>query len=242
MYRAALIAIIPIALVTTSVIVAAEPPAKPESIPAKIARLEKENRESKEYANSLQKVIDKSQGVIDVQEKLIAALKAKPAQDEKSIEDAPLPPAAAPAPVAEGDFEVDKFDFQWVVWEKAEKRFSINKNQETMQVTIRSDRFGSLIFLTPAEAEAIAPVLAKCDQYYEKLKGDSDKSESVKVGKYDVDFRNSPKYGFSVNLSPSGRLVGDSVSFDRSDAKAVSKLMAKAKSMSAFIDRKIKLN
>jgi prophage DNA circulation protein len=148
----------------------------------------------------------------------------------------PLVSIAADKPADE--FTIEEYDFQWTVAKSGDAKLRVEKTQEATVIRLSNDM--NWLTMVPKDAEAVGAVLAKVDEYWQKMKGsDKDMRESVEASKHVVTFWNSPEYGFSVSVKESGRFAMSSVSLKRDEAKLVAPHMQKAQKMAAFVDRKI---
>ena len=145
------------------------------------------------------------------------------------------PPAKSDAPKPP-EFTIDDWSFTWTVAKPGDAQLRIEKTPDTTLVRV-SKRIRS-VRLTPAEAEAIAPVLAKADDYAARLRGKDDADETVTVGRYSIMFQQSARSGFGLYLSAASGIGG--VALDRGEAKALAAHMLKAKRMAAFLDARIR--
>lgn len=147
-------------------------------------------------------------------------------------------PANANTVGADYDFQIKEFDFEWIVTKSGDAKLLVEKTHETTVIRLRQD-MDSLSIL-PKDAEPIGIALSKADDFWAAMRGsDKDVQESVEVGKYEVTFRHSPQYGFSVWVQESGRYFMSNVSLDREAANLFAPHMQKAQEMATFVDQKI---
>ena len=143
---------------------------------------------------------------------------------------------------AKGEFLIDKFDLEWIIAESGKAKLIVNKTHATTKIIIRSGVFGGdSIWLLPAEAEAVGKALTNVDRYFAKMRNAAkDVSEEVVAGNYEVTFRFSQKYGFSIYVKPTGRFAITTLSLERTQAKLFGPHLQKAKAMAAFLNKKVR--
>jgi hypothetical protein len=142
----------------------------------------------------------------------------------------------------EDEFVIEKFDFDWIVVESGEGQLIVNKTHETTRITLREGgMMGDSLWLLPTDAETIGKALVDVDKYFAKMRNaKQDVQESIDAGNYNVTFSFSEKIGFRVYVMSKEQFSMSSLSLDRSQAKAFSPHLQKAKAMAAFLERKIK--
>ena len=140
----------------------------------------------------------------------------------------------------EGELKFDKFHFVWTLVETGKTRFLIEKNQTSTAAWLRTayDKTS----MTPEDAEAVGAALAKTDEFFEKLNGTTDKSETINAGKskFRVIFATSDKGDFCVSMAPE-KWMKEYASLTPAQAKELAGEMRKAKRAAAMVDQKIKL-
>jgi len=167
----------------------------------------------------------------------LAKAKAAIAHRANLASKVPAPPAKAPKTVDKDEASIDDYRFVWVVAKAGDVELRVEKTEDTTCIELCKGM--DILTMTPANAEAVAAVLARADQYRQAMKGDAEKRETVKAGQYNVTFANSPKHGFSVSVRSAERFSMNSIYMERKDAKALAVHMAKAKRLTALVDKKI---
>ena len=139
------------------------------------------------------------------------------------------------------EFVIDKYQFDWTVQEFGQVKFEIIKTDESSYVRLYKDMgLSSSIRLSGEEAVAIAAALAQTRDQFDRQKGaEQDVSETVDAGVYDVTFRTSTKYGFSVSIRNRSGFGMDTFMLDRSEAVRLQPQLEKAPKMLEFIEEKI---
>jgi len=94
--------------------------------------------------------------------------------------------------------------------------------------------------MLPDQAEALAIILNKTDEYSKTLKCTSEQKETEKTEKHIVTFRTSDEGDFYVTICENERFTMTSLVYNRKEAKGVAPMMAKSKKLCAFVDEKIK--
>jgi tRNA pseudouridine-54 N-methylase len=140
----------------------------------------------------------------------------------------------------EGDLKIDKFRFAWTIVESGKVRFLIEKDETSTQAWLRTAY--DKISMTPEDAEAIGAALAKTDEFFEKLNGKIEKSESIYAGKskFHVIFATSDKGVFYVSMAPE-KSMKEFARLAPAQAKELAGAMRKARRAAALVDQKIKL-
>lgn len=141
------------------------------------------------------------------------------------------------------DFMIDNYQFEWTIAEFGKVKLDVIKTDESSYIRLYKDQgLSSFLRLTGDEAVAISGALEKANEYYKKQKGsDQDVSEKMSAGGYDVTFRTSVKYGFSVIIRKSSGFGMDTFMLDRSEASRLQKQLKKAPAMLEYVDVKIDL-
>lgn len=133
--------------------------------------------------------------------------------------------------------EIKEYRFEWKLIESENFSVSMIKTQDATSMMIYG-RIDSLR-LTPKEAEAIGVVLGQVDAMATKLKGDTDKSEVVKAGDYNVSFDYSAKYGFTAYIRDGKGIIRASVGLSQKQANDARAFMVQATALAAAVDKKV---
>jgi hypothetical protein len=136
-------------------------------------------------------------------------------------------------------FAITKFDFDWFVVESGEAKLVVNKTQDVTRIILRGGgMMGDWLWLLPEDAIAVGAALEDVDVFYAKMRNSqSDASNTTDAGNCTVTFRFFKEYGFSVGIKKKGQY--NSLSLDRSAAKAFAPHLQKAKEMVAYLDDKL---
>lgn len=145
-----------------------------------------------------------------------------------------------PCFAADEDLEIDNFYFVWTLAESGDAKFQIYKDGDSTRAVL-ADRFHNLK-IKPQDAESIAKVLARTEDFYKKLGGGAEKSEAVVAGEFEINFRNTDKGKFYISVSEKkGSIMNRPVALDRAQAKALAKPMQRAVKAAALVDQKVKI-
>ncbi|MCD8140475.1 MAG: hypothetical protein LUE17_11985 [Planctomycetaceae bacterium] len=131
------------------------------------------------------------------------------------------------------DFSFDEYQFDWIVYNKGDTKFSLIKTEETTFVRVNST-FMHADF-TPEEAMAIATELKRTDELWQEMKGSpTDDKKEVRIKDASVAYVWSTKEGFSVKLSQ--RKIFGLSTISRANAKAFARIFIDAEEMAQFIN------
>lgn len=149
-------------------------------------------------------------------------------------------------PLAHADeYYIDEYEFKWKVFEQGDLVMNIVKTKEITNVQLWSgDSFSrSYLLLSPAEATSIATALQQTRSFFNQHKGtDKDVSDNVQAGDYQVTFRTSVKYGFSVTIRDPSSFSMDNFSLDRTQATRLQPVLKEAPKMVDFINERLVLD
>jgi hypothetical protein len=150
----------------------------------------------------------------------------------------------ASAVEAEEDEElaIDRFHFTWTVVEAGKTQFLIEKDEKSTKAGMRHRGgliSGGQISIALEDAEAVGIVLARTDEFFEKLKGTKDQTERIKAGGMQVVFSTTDTGDFQVEVSPKKWKRVFAI-LTRAEAKALAGPMKKAVKAGALLDQKIK--
>ena len=140
------------------------------------------------------------------------------------------------------EFVIDDYQFIWKVASAGDAYLEVFKTQDKTVICIGT-KGGILhdeIQIPAQDAEAIATVLSKTDEYYNRLKGQKGKHEDTKAGGYLISFSTSEKGDFYVAIRPDEEFSMTTLVFDRKEALGISSTMAQSTKLCAFVDEKIK--
>jgi hypothetical protein len=151
---------------------------------------------------------------------------------DKPAEDAPPKEEEKPP-----EFVIDDYDFTWHVATVGDVIFDVKKDEDKTQARITKD-FGSSLYMSAVDAEAIAAILSKTDEYYAKFKGKESQSEEVKAGGFIITFMTTDDATFYVHIRQDERM--SSIMLERKEANGLAPVMAKSTRMCAFVDERIK--
>lgn len=160
---------------------------------------------------------------------------------DAGIEPAAKDPGEVPSEQEEpSEFVIEPYEFTWTVAQTGDVELRIEKTEDTLLVGIMDTHMHQYLSLRPASAEQIGQVLGKADEYYRRMRGSpEDVRETVKAGKCEVSFWNSPQYGFSVSVKPQGLFAMTRVSLERKQALQLAPHLLKAQRMAEFVDRRV---
>lgn len=143
----------------------------------------------------------------------------------------------APAFAAEEDYFIEDYVFEWIVYDKAETRFSLVRNPETVVVRIAAGMFedGEL---SPQDAVTLAELLKGTENAYKDMKSSKDDlKKDVAAGNVSVSFIWSTKDGFSAKIKTKGSFM--SVSLKREAARNFAKIFPDAENMAEFLKKAV---
>ncbi len=145
----------------------------------------------------------------------------------------------------EDDLVIDEYNFTWTVAESGNARFQIEKDEKSTRAWLRCPSGSLLSFsgsfpMTPQDAEAVGAALARTDEFFEKLKGSTEKSETIFTSKMRAVFSTSDHGDFLVSVTPKKwKKVGATLT--KVQAKDLAVPMKKAVRAAALVDEKVKL-
>jgi len=140
------------------------------------------------------------------------------------------------------DFVISDYTFTWHVAKAGYVTMEVQKQKDSLLI-ILSSRGGKLatLALSPAQAEAVADVLSKTDDYYKKHKESRDMKsmDTVPVGEYKVSFSSEQGENFEVRVEEA-KLFTACVLLNRNDALTIAEYLKKSKEMAEFVDNRIR--
>lgn len=140
------------------------------------------------------------------------------------------------------EYFIDEYKFEWKVFSEGDLLMNIIKTEETTNVQLRSGDLlsRSLLRLTPDEAVKIGSVLEQTRAFFDQHKGtESDVSDRVQAGDYQISFRTSVKYGFSVTIRDPSLLSMNTFSLNRAQATKLQTMLMQVPEMVTFINEKV---
>lgn len=141
------------------------------------------------------------------------------------------------------EYYIDKFEFKWVITEKSKASLAVIKTDETtyLRLTTKGTTYNQ-IRLTEHEAKEISTVLKKTREYFNIQKGSKKEvSEKLVAADYEVSFKSSPKYGFSVYIRKKSGLFFEALVLDKEEAIYLQPYLEQAAELINFVDKKISI-
>lgn len=139
---------------------------------------------------------------------------------------------------AADEFVIDDFEFSWTVATVEQQTLVVEKTDETIVISIRTELDG--LEFSPEAGEAIGTVLKQTAAKFEAMKGKADARETIKAGEYSVSFSNTSESGFFVSIRKNAQFSFGNVLLDRKAAATFAPHLLKSKAMAAFVDKKIR--
>lgn len=139
------------------------------------------------------------------------------------------------------EFNVDDYFFYWTVLKGDDAAVKVGKSPAGVMVVIGdvAEKAGSVI-LSPTQAESIAPILARADEYHARFRGKIDATETITLSQgLSVSFHQGADLGFCVEIRLDVQPTPLLVVLRRADAKDFAVPLAQAGAMADFINRKI---
>jgi hypothetical protein len=135
------------------------------------------------------------------------------------------------------DYKIDDYKLEWKFAKDGQAYAAVTKTPDATTITIHSPT-GSAQF-TPAVAEEIGKILAKGDEYFDKLKP-TEGTEKVPLSAKDAAlvFRYTTKGGMSVQVTDDSRFNGAIIT--RQEAATLAKPLQDSVKRAAMIDAKFK--
>jgi|GEM_PF-1548270 len=144
-------------------------------------------------------------------------------------------------PVRAAEPKIEDYIFIWYVAKVGDVAMDIEKTRKSLQVVLSSPG-GALgrVSASPDQAELIAAVLKKADEYYDKQANSQDlKSEDmVPAGEYKVYFTSNRGRNFKVSVR-GPKTFGGAALMGQKEAMTLSEFLLKAKQYAALVDKKI---
>lgn len=141
------------------------------------------------------------------------------------------------------EYYFDKYEFKWVVTEQSGVSLSVIKTDEItyLRLTTKGSAYKQ-IRLTENEAKELSNALKKTREYFNIQKGSKkDVSEKLMASDYEVNFRSSPKYGFSVYIRKKSGLLYESLVLEKAEAIDLQPYLEQAAELINFVDKKISI-
>jgi hypothetical protein len=138
------------------------------------------------------------------------------------------------------ELSIDSYRFAWHVIETDGMRFEIQKSESGTRAVI-SKLIGDALRMAPRDAEEVARVLARTDEFYKKL-GRNEQAAPIVAGGVEVKFMRTDET-FQVKLAEAQprALIAHTIFLDRAQAKALAKTMRRTVKMAAFVDEKVRV-
>ncbi|OUD16199.1 hypothetical protein [Thioflexithrix psekupsensis] len=138
-------------------------------------------------------------------------------------------------------FEVSQYTFTWNIAAAGRAALDIEKTPEGSYVILKATQrvTGGRLKLTPSEAEALAQVFLRVDEFHQQMRDKRSDSAKVMAEQYEVTFSISSS-GFWVTITPPNSLMGlGSIALDREGIKVVTPAMLEASQRVKYFEERI---
>jgi hypothetical protein len=138
-------------------------------------------------------------------------------------------------------FEVSQYTFTWNVAAAGRAALDIEKTPAGSYVILKATQrvTGGSLKLTPSDAETLAQVFLRVDEFHQQMQDKRSDSAQVMAGQYEVTFSISSS-GFWVTITPPNSLMGlGSIALDREGVKVVTPAMLAASERVKYFEERI---